>query len=559
MSWRYRFTFLVLIFALGIIISRLFYWQIIKRDELSALALSQYSGVRKLLPQRGEIKTSDGFPVVSNRVSYLVFANPKVIKDKKKIANTLSLHLKSDVSSIRTLLSLDRFWVSIKSGLDPKTKDLISDLRLDGIGFEQQFNRFYPEASLSAHTLGFVGKDESGVDKGYFGLEGYYDRLLRGKEEYIVEIQDAVGRPILSKMTKRSKRVDGSSLKLSVERSIQFLVEQKLKKGIEKYGASSGMVGVMNPRTGHVIVMAAFPSFSPDSYQDYNEDVYKNPFISNTFEPGSTLKPLIMSGALDASVVKPQTQCNICGGPITIGGYELHTWNDKYFKDTNMVDVIRRSDNTGMVFVAQKLGVDRMISYLTKFGIGQLTDIDLEGEVAPSLKPKGEWYSVDLATAGFGQGISLTPIELLDAFAAIANKGKRMQPLVVASVEMPDGKVVKIEPKVLNTAISEKTAKVMTEILVNAVNKGEAQWTRLKGYRIAGKTGTASIPVKGHYDPDQTIASFIGFAPADDPKFVMLVILDKPTTSPYGSETAAPIFFDIAKDLLSYYGIPPSE
>ena len=559
MSWRYRFTFLILVAAFSIIVVRLFYWQIIKRDELSALALSQYSGVIKLLPQRGQIKTSDNFPIASNRVSYLIFANPKNIKDKKKIANTLSLHLKSHISSISSLLSLDRFWVLIKSGVDTKTKDTISKLGLQGIGFEQQFNRFYPEASVSAQLLGFVGKDESGVDKGYFGLEGYYDRLLRGKEEYIVEIQDALGRPILSKMTKRSKRVDGSSLKLSVERSIQFLVEQKLKKGIEKYGASSGMVGVMNPRTGHVIAMAAFPSFSPDSYQDYNEDVYKNPFISNTFEPGSSLKPLVMSGALDASVVTPKTKCNICGGPITIGGYELHTWNDKYFKDTNMIDVIRRSDNTGMVFVAQKLGVDRMISYLTKFGIGQLTDIDLQGEVAPSLKPKKEWYSVDLATAGFGQGISLTPIELLDAFAAIANKGKRMQLLVVASVERSDGKIIKITPKVLSQPISEKTAKLMTEILVNAVNKGEAQWTKLKGYRIAGKTGTASIPVAGHYDPEKTIASFIGFVPADDPKFVMLVILDKPTTSIYASETSAPLFFDIAKDLLSYYGIPPSE
>lgn len=559
MSWRFRFTFLILTFVFVIIIGRLFYWQVIKADELSALALSQYSGVRKLLPQRGEIKTSDNFPVASNRVSYLVFANPAVIKDKKKITNTLSLHLKSDSSSISSFLSLERFWVPIASRIDSKTKEKISSFRLDGIGFEQQFSRFYPEASMAAHLLGLVGKDDLGDDKGYFGLEGYYDRLLRGKEDYAVEIQDALGRPILSRLTKKSKRVNGSNLKLSIDRSIQFLVEQKLKKGIEKYGASSGMVGVMNPQNGHIIAMAAFPSFSPDSYQNYKEDLYKNPFISNTFEPGSSLKPLVMSGALDASVVTPQTQCNICGGPVTIGGYELHTWNDKYFKDTNMIDVIRRSDNTGMVFVAQKLGVDRMISYLTKFGLGQLTDIDLQGEVAPSLKPRGEWYSVDLATAGFGQGISLTPIELLSGFSAIANKGKRMQPLVVASVEMPDGKTIKIEPKVLSKPISEKTAIIMTEILVNAVNKGEAQWTRLKGYRIAGKTGTASIPVAGHYDPEKTIASFIGFAPADNPKFVMLVILDKPTTSIYASETSAPIFFDIAKDLLSYYGIPPSE
>lgn len=559
MSWRYRFTFLVLIAAYGVIVSRLFYWQVIKAEELSVLASSQYKEEIKLLPKRGEIKTSDGFPLASNKVSYLVFANPNVTKDKKKMADILSLHLNSDNASISALLSLDRFWVPIKRDIDSKTKDVIDGLHLEGIGFEQQFGRFYPEGSMSAHLLGFVGKDVLGQDKGYFGLEGYYDRLLRGKEDYIVEIQDALGRPILSRMTKTFRGVDGSSLKLSIDRSIQFIVEKKLKIGIEKYGASSGMIGIMNPKTGGIIAMASFPSFSPSNYQDYKEELHKNPFISNTFEPGSTFKPLVMAAALDASVVTPQTQCNICDGPVFIGGYKIHTWNNKYFENISMIDVIRRSDNTGMVFVAQKLGIDRMISYLKKFGIGSLTEIDLQGEVASLLKSKEEWYDVDLATTGFGQGISLTPIELLDAFSAIANKGKRMKPYVVDSVEKPDGKIVKITPKVLSKPISEKTALVMSEILVNAVNKGEAQWTRLKGYRIAGKTGTASIPVEGHYDEDQTIASFIGFAPADDPVFSMLVVLDKPKSSPYGSETAAPIFFDIAKDILIYYGIPPSE
>lgn len=559
MSWRYRFTFLVLIAAYGVIVSRLFYWQVIKAEELSVLASSQYKEEIKLLPKRGEIKTSDGFPLASNKVSYLVFANPNVTKDKKKMADILSLHLNSDNASISALLSLDRFWVPIKTDIDSKTKDVIDGLHLEGIGFEQQFGRFYPEGSMSAHLLGFVGKDVLGQDKGYFGLEGYYDRLLRGKEDYIVEIQDALGRPILSRMTKTFRGVDGSSLKLSIDRSIQFIVEKKLKIGIEKYGASSGMIGIMNPKTGGIIAMASFPSFSPSNYQDYKEELHKNPFISNTFEPGSTFKPLVMAAALDASVVTPQAQCNICDGPVFIGGYKIHTWNNKYFENISMIDVIRRSDNTGMVFVAQKLGIDRMISYLKKFGIGSLTEIDLQGEVASLLKSKEEWYDVDLATTGFGQGISLTPIELLDAFSAIANKGKRMKPYVVDSVEKPDGKIVKITPKVLSKPISEKTALVMSEILVNAVNKGEAQWTRLKGYRIAGKTGTASIPVEGHYDEDQTIASFIGFAPADDPVFSMLVVLDKPKSSPYGSETAAPIFFDIAKDILTYYGIPPSE
>jgi cell division protein FtsI/penicillin-binding protein 2 len=352
---------------------------------------------------------------------------------------------------------------------------------------------------------------------------------------------------------------DGSNLALSLDRSVQFLAEQKLKDAIVRYGALGGMVGIMDPKTGGIVAMASFPSFSPQKYWEYDESLYTNPFITNTYEPGSTIKPIIMASALDSGLITPQTKCNICGGPVAVSGYDLHTWNDKYYKDTNMIEVIQHSDNTGMVFVALRLGVDKMISYLTRFGIGELTDIDLQGEIAPTLKPRSAWYDVDLATTGFGQGISVTPIELLTAFSAVANEGKIMQPHVVKAFENSNGKTLQIPIKVKGSPISAKTAKVMTEILVNAVEKGEAQWTKLKGYRIAGKTGTASIPVAGHYDPKNTITSFIGFAPAEKPKFVMLVILDKPRASVYAAETAAPIFFDIAKELLSYYGIPPSE
>jgi stage V sporulation protein D (sporulation-specific penicillin-binding protein) len=304
--------------------------------------------------------------------------------------------------------------------------------------------------------------------------------------------------------------------------------------------------------------MASYPNFDPRDYQDYSENFYRNGFISDTYEPGSTFKPLVMSGALDAKLITPQTKCTICAGPVLVSGYLLHTWDDKYFKDTTMTEVIQHSDNTGMVFVAQKLGVAGMINYLGKFGIGNATGIDLQGEVTPFLRPENQWYAVDLATTGFGQGISVTPIEMLTAISAIANNGKRMEPHVVSAVENPDGVLVKIPPKVVDTPISPETAKVMTEIMVNAVNKGEASWTKLDGYRVAGKTGTASIPVNGHYDPTKTIASFVGFAPADDPKFSMIVILNKPTASIYGAETAAPIFFEIAKNILSYYGIAPS-
>ena len=559
MRWRYPFVFIALVLFFVCVIARLFYWQVVKAEMLSKLAQSQYSGIVRVLPRRGEIKTSDGFPIVTNKVSYLLFVNPTEIKDKNYTVKTLASLLNLSVASVSSKLMPDKLWVPIQSGLDSKEKETIEKIRLLGVGFEERYSRFYPEASIAAHLVGFVGKNEAGQDKGYVGLEGFYDRLLRGKEGYAVELHDALGRPILSKRMENTRGSNGGSLSLTLDRSVQFLAEQKLKDAVERYGALGGMVGVMDPSNGDIIAMASFPSFSPQKYWEYDESLYINPFITNTYEPGSTLKPIIMASALDAGLITPQTKCNICAGPISVSGYDLHTWNNKYYKDTNMIEVIQHSDNTGMVFVALRLGVDKMISYLTSFGIGKLTDIDLQGEIAPSFKPRNAWYDVDLATTGFGQGISVTPIELLTAFSVLANEGKIVQPRVVKAFENSNGEVLKIPVKVKGNPISANTAKVMTEILVNAVEKGEAQWTKLKGYRIAGKTGTASIPVAGHYDPTNTITSFIGFAPAEKPRFVMLVILNKPTSSIYAAETAAPLFFDIAKDLLSHYGILPSE
>lgn len=559
MTWRYRFLFILLITLFISVIGRLFYWQVVKAETLSELAMSQYSGVKKVSPTRGEIKSSDGFPIVTNKISYLVFANPKEIIDSSKTLDKLLSVIDFEMASVSASFVEDRLWVPVKSGVSIDVKEDIEKINLPGIGFEDRFVRFYPEASMAASLLGFVGKNEEGKDKGYFGIEGYYDRLLKGKEGIYVVIHDALGRPILSERNESSNGIDGSNIILSIDRSIQFLAEEKIKLAIEKYGAEGGAIGIMEPQTGNIIAMTSFPSYDPENYQGYDENLYKNYFISNTYEPGSTLKPMIMAAALDSGIVTPQTKCPICGGPVSVSGYELHTWNDKYYKDTNMIDVIRHSDNTGMAYVALKLGADKTISYLNKFGVGKLTDIDLQGESFAELKPRMAWYDVDLATTGFGQGISITPIQLLNAFSSIANKGVMMKPRIVTAIESPTREIVKIPTKIRGEPISEKTAKVMTEMLVNAVEKGEAQWARIKGYRIAGKTGTASIPVAGHYDPNSTIVSFIGFAPADNPKFVMLVILDRPTTSIYAAETAAPVFFDIAKDLLSYYGIPPSK
>jgi cell division protein FtsI/penicillin-binding protein 2 len=559
MTWRYRVLLLCFVLLFSVVLARLFYWQVVRAEELTALGESQYGRRIKTTPLRGEIKTTDGYAIAANKVAYLVYANPKQVRDDTLVSNVLSPILDVDAATISSNLALDRYWVALKSHIDSVKKTEIEKLNLPGVGFEEHALRFYPEASLAAKILGFVGRDENGDPKGYFGLEGYYDLQLRGKEGTAVQIHDALGRPILARMKEEHGGTDGRNLVLNIDRVVQLLAEQELKAGIERYGAEGGMVAVMEPKTGNVVAMASFPTFDPRAYQEYGDDLYKNPFISDTYEPGSTFKPLVMAAAIDSGLVQPNTPCSICGSPVEIGGYEIRTWNNKYQEGITMTDTIIRSDNTGMVFVAQKMGLERMVSYFKKFGIGDLTGIDLQGEVAPGLRPEDQWYPIDVATASFGQGISITPIELLSGFSAIANGGVRMEPHVVSAIETPDGQVLPITPKELSRPISPKTARIMTEILVNAVDKGESKWVKPKGYRVAGKTGTAQIPIAGHYDPNKTIASFIGFAPADDPKFVMLVVVNKPTTSIYGSETAAPIFMAVARTLLAYYGIPPTE
>lgn len=559
MSWRYRVILVFFLLIFGVIVSRLFYWQVVRAQELSSIGQAQYDRQITTLAQRGEIKTSDGFAIAANKLSYLIYANPKVVADKDDVAEDLEKLLDVKSATLSALLAKNKFWVPLKSRIDNPVKEKIEAMKLDGIGFQDETVRFYPEASMAASLLGFVAKDENGIDKGYFGLEGYYDRQLRGKDGTSIVVHDAAGQPIIAKMNDNSVKVDGRDLILTIDRRIQFMLDNELKDGIARFGAQSGMAIVMDPKTGGVLAMSSFPTFDPRSFQDFDESLYKNPLISFAYEPGSTFKPLVMAAAMNEGLVKPETVCDICSGPVRIGEYEIKTWDDKYRTGTTMTDVIVHSDNTGMVFTGRKLGMEKFLSYLHKFGIGRSTGIDLQGEVYPSLRPEDQWYPIDEATATFGQGLTLTPINLITAFTAIANGGKRMEPHVVSAVHTADGNTIKIQPKVLDQPITPQTAKVVSEMMVRAVNDGEAQWTKVKGYRIAGKTGTAQIPVEGHYDPNKTIASFVGFGPVDDPRFLMLVVLDRPSTSIYGAETAAPIFFGAARQILNYYGIPPTE
>lgn len=561
MVWRYRLILGLFLFMFLIILGRLFYWQFVRAEELIALGDSQYGKFKKEIPERGEVKTSDGFPIATNKITYLITANPKLISDKEneKFAELLSSAISVDKATISAALNLDKFWVPLKNNVEVEIKQKVEKMNLEGIGFEQQSMRYYPEASLAAKLIGFVGKDENGNNKGYFGIEGFYDRQLSGKIGLTQEIKDAHGRPILARTNKNSGKINGRNLFLHIDRFAQFTLEESLKKGFYKYGANAASGIIMNPKTGGIIAMSGFPDFDPGKYNDYSEDRYLNSMISSGYEPGSTFKPLIMAAAIDSELVTPETQCTICDKPVELGGFTIKTWNDEYKPNITMANVIKDSDNTGMVFVSQKLGLEKMYHYLKDFGIGKITGVDLQGEMAPDIRPIEYWYPIDLATASFGQGISVTPIELISAFSSIANAGKVMIPQVVDKVETEKGEMIDIPARTASRPISARTALIMREMLVNAVRAGEAKWAAPKGYRIAGKTGTAQIPIEGHYDSSKTIASFIGFAPADDPKFIMLIIYDRPSTSIYGAETAAPTFFEIANKLLAYYKIPPSE
>src|SRR3989338_3143512 len=559
-----KIFFLIFFFS---ILARLFYWQVVKADFLQAKGENQHFKDTAVEAERGKIFFSDKAILATSNPSFSLYGLPKVITQEEKLKMSYLLakifvddssQIDAEAKNILNSLQQDLYWVPIKKGLDQKTKKKIEDLNFIGIGFNTASGRFYPEGSSSAHLLGFVGSDAKGGQKGYFGLEGFYEGELKGMPGFLRHEKDALGLPILIGKFLTNKANNGKDLVLNIDRSIQFTVEEVLKQGLEKYGAKAVSAVVMDPKTGAILALASFPSYDPIKYFSFSSDYYKNPIVADTYEPGSTFKVLVMAAALNEELVEPDTTCDICNGPVQLGGFAIRTWNNKYYPDTTMKDVIIHSDNTGMVFTGMKLGLDKFHEYLENYGFGEPSDIDLQDEFSPDLRPKDEWREIDLATASFGQGIAITPIQMVRAVASIANGGYLMEPHVVREIK-DEKNTFEIKPKMIRQVIKENTAKIMTEMMVKAVDEGEAKWAKPKGFKIAGKTGTAQIPVAGHYDPNKTIASFVGFAPADDPKFVMLVRFDQPTSSTFGSETAAPTFFEIAKELFNYYKIAPSE
>jgi cell division protein FtsI/penicillin-binding protein 2 len=568
MSLKIRIISLLFILLFLALAVRLIYWQVVEGRDLADAARSQYNTSTVTAAPRGSILASDGTPWVARVSAWNIWANPhELVSPASEVASKIAPLFTGGTDRDATeeewkrlvpLLEKDSSYVSLKQKVNDEVKKNVEALGIFGIGYDAVEASYYPEASAAAQLLGFVGKDDSGSDTGYFGLEGYYNLPLSGKPGFLGGEKDAKGLPILLSGKAEISAISGVDLLTSIDKRVQLVVENELAKGIEKYGAAGGSVTIMDPKTGKVLAMASLPSFDPTDYASGNDSLFKNPVISDTFEPGSILKVVVMAAGLDAGAVQPDTECDICFGPLKVDKYLIKTWNDQYHPGISMTDVIVESDNVGMSFVGQKLSADKLYDYLSRFGIGQKTGIDLQGEVAPKLREKGTWNVVDLATASFGQGVAVTGIEMVRAVSAIANGGYLVTPRVVDSIN-GEGWGQKVESDTPVRIISEKAAAEVTQMMVEAADRGEAKWCKIPGFSVAGKTGTAQIPVAGHYDPTNANHSFVGFAPADNPKFVMLVTLRSPQSSPWAAETAAPLWYSIAGQLFPYFGIAPGE
>lgn len=590
-----RFRFLLYGFSLlfTFVVLRLFYIQVIDHTKYANLADKQHWRTLEIPPQRGRIFSQDGFVLVDNRKAYLLFAHPKSVNYEKEVSQKLTdiLFNESDFTDKERKLGLKNlkadfekslekkldnkslYWVSLYHKISSQQKTKIEKLNFTGLGFEEETERFYPEGSSASFVLGFVGSNKAGEDAGYYGLEGFYNGDLKGEPGKVYEEQTAAGNPILLGGYKRIAPQNGRDLYTTINRSIQYIAERGIKNGVERYRAKSGTVIIMDPFSGAILGMSSYPSFDPDSWSRLARQIreeqsvgdgedgllltsFRNPAISETYEPGSSLKALTMSAGIATDAVSPQSTFND-SGPLQIAGYRVDNWDKKHHGIQTMIEVLQKSNNMGAAFVARTIGAATLREYFLKFGLGSRLGVDLEGEDSGSVKDLKDFKEIDLVTSSFGQGISLTPLQLASAFSAIANGGTLYKPFVVEKVKDGD-KEITFKNDVIRQVMPVEKARVMIEMLTAAAEGGEAKFFVLKKYRVAGKTGTAQIPTANGYDPNKSNATFVGFLPGST-KFVMLVKLSQPSTSIYAAETSVPLWMDITKDLVTYIGIPPDR
>jgi len=551
--------------AVLILVGRLFYWQVIRHQELREVG-ERWQLVDLPIPAlRGTIMDRNGFTLALDEYEFEIFATPKDILNSEGLAAELAPVLHMDQHKLAELLSrknepsVSLVW-DAPWGMAREVEDIKDSWSAAALGISAARKRVYPEKDVACHLLGFVAYDHEVDYAAYYGVEEYYTEELRGTEGHWGGTGDTLNLQLSLGAAEVELPQDGLDLILTVDRTIQYFAEDELRRVIEEYGAERGTIIVMDPQSGAILAMASYPCFDPNPSlgKVIPKELFINPAISEAYEPGSVFKVVTMAAALDSGTVgRHSTYYD--EGQIFVGGQIILNWDRRAYGVTNMTDLLGHSLNVGAATLSTNMGSETFYDYVERFGFGQVTGIDLPYESTGILRAPGQgnWREGDLGTNSFGQGIAVTPIQMITAVAAVANEGVAPRPYVVQRVEREGQIIQEFLPQPGRSVMSPSVATELTEMLVESLSGRDN--LSIPGYTIAGKTGTAQIPVTGGYHPEDTIASFVGYAPAYDPQFIILVKLDRPRESPWGSVVAVPAFRRLSEKLFIYLRIPPDE
>jgi cell division protein FtsI (penicillin-binding protein 3) len=548
----------ILFLAMFLVIAgRAFQLQVLQGERLMRLGERQHLKEWIVLPKRGALFDRAGEPLALSMESQSVYARPHRVQDPEQLSQGLARILNLRAADVKQKLTSDKPFVWIKRQVASPEAEKIQALNPTGIGMFYEPNRYYPQNQLAGQLIGFVGRDSEGLE----GLELKYNDYIRGEAGSSVTERDALGRRVLVQGVEGLRIPPGSDVHLTLNTSIQHIGEKELEATVLKYRAKSGVAIVMEPFTGEVLALANYPTFDPNNYSKQSADQRRNRAVTDSFEPGSTFKTILAAAALEEGVVGKEDLFYCEMGKYPYAGKIIHDTHPHGW--LSFAKILQVSSNIGFTKVAQKLKKDRYYRYIEKFGFGQVTGIDVPGEVPGLLRKAESWSAIDLATHAFGQGISATPLQMVTAYAAIANGGFLMRPYVTRRVVSPQGEIVlEIQPHVVRRVISEKTARSLASILKDVTNEGgTGVMANVDGFEVAGKTGTAqkADPVHGGYAAKKRVASFVGFVPANDPRLVALVLIDEPEVNVYGGVVAAPAFRNIAQAALRHLAVAPQQ
>jgi cell division protein FtsI (penicillin-binding protein 3) len=557
---RLRVLFAFFTVASLLLSARLAYWQTIGRDDLLSRATDQVHSDLVVAAQRGVIRDRSGAILATTVELRSLYAIPGLMTDRDgndtrpAVAAAIAPILGERPEVLRAAFDSGAEWLFVRRRLPEETAVRIAALHLGGLGFEMEPKRLYPNGAVGAQVLGFVNDD--GV--GQYGVEGRYATELSGTPGRLVVARDPANRELALGLRTAVPAKNGDDLSLTIDLAVQNAVERELAAVVEREKAAGGAIVVLDPKDGAILAIASSPTYDPGRVASADAEALRNRAISWTYEPGSTMKAITVAAALDKGVVTPSTSYEDRGCAM-IGGRTLCNAGFRSYGQTTITQILARSQNAGAVFVASKLGANDLNAYLNSFGFGQRTGVDLSAETTGIVRPLAEWYPVDLGTISFGQGLSVTPLQLASAYAAIANGGTLYRPYVVASRRGADGEH-RTAPVAVRRVISEETSATLVTMLTTTVDTGIANAAAIKGYSVAGKTGTAQIPSDdGRYVDDAYISSFAGFVPAIDPRMVVVVVLERPQSKLLGTVPAMNTFKAIATDGLRYARVQPDR